>query len=39
MYSPREYLEHQLVMTEDEKEIRQRFFEEMFAQHNERNGH
>jgi hypothetical protein len=35
VYSPREYIEHQLNMTEDEKQARTVFFEEMFAKHNE----
>lgn len=39
-FTPREYIEHQLNMTEEEKEVRKRFFEEMWAEHNKakRNG-
>lgn len=32
-YAPREYLEHQLEMDDDEKAARQTFFEELFAKH------
>jgi len=34
-YSPREYVEHQLNMTEEEKETRRVFFEELFAKYDE----
>jgi hypothetical protein len=33
VYSPREYIEHQLHMSEEEKELRRRMFTEMLAQH------
>jgi hypothetical protein len=33
IYSPREYVEHQLNMTEDEKETRRRFFTKLLADH------
>jgi hypothetical protein len=33
-YTPREWVEHQLKMTPEEQEARQRFFNELFAQHN-----
>lgn len=38
MYSPREYIEHQLHMSEDEKELRLRFFTEMLERHNAEKG-
>jgi hypothetical protein len=34
IYSPREYVEYQLNMSEEEKQERQRFFTDLFAQHN-----
>ncbi len=33
-FSPKEYLEHQLNMTEEEKAARQEFFTELFEEHN-----
>lgn len=33
--SPREYVEHQLNMTEDEKKARQEFFGELFSAHDQ----
>lgn len=33
IYSPREYIEHQLTMTEEEKEMRRRYFTELLEQH------
>ena len=35
-YAPREYLEHQLNMSEDEKELRRRAFTEVLRKHNEK---
>ena len=35
-YAPREYMEHQLNMSEEEQAQRRVFFEEMFRQHNEK---
>lgn len=34
-YAPREYMEHQLNMSEDEQRMRRVFFEEFFRQKNE----
>jgi hypothetical protein len=34
VYTPREYVEHQLKMTDEEKAARTVFFEELFAKHN-----
>ena len=34
-YSPREYIEHQLNMSDEEKAARAIFFEEQFTRHNE----
>jgi hypothetical protein len=38
-YRPREYLEHQLNMSEEEKEARAIFFEEFFRSHSGRESH
>jgi hypothetical protein len=35
-FSPREYVEHQMEMSEDEKAMRREFFAELFAQAEER---
>lgn len=38
-YKPREYLEEQLAMTEEEKKARGIFFEEFFKTHEQRESH
>lgn len=32
-YTPREYIEHQLTMTDEEKQRRTEFFTQQFAEH------